>query len=287
MKKILLTLALILFGVSVFSQKELKKSEIELPKDSKFISVIENSNDRGIPFPDGSKLILNLDNSFNILLPKGYYFIVENNIGEVSRVMSSGSVTCSCGSGGCSPVLYKGKVYCVMANCNECSMSTGKVASRKDNENLILGFAKEFETPIKFLVDEFSNNSKSVFGEIINSFETQKPTYDYLFKNLFKSEEVRKNILDFYNLVYNGNIPDFINENKMIPNNDYKYVKAVIYGNLCLLPIPNTTETVMYKVYYGTKAKCTCESGSGCVKDTLLGAVFCDAGNCKQCKLTY
>ena len=207
-------------------------------KDAKLITEINNSTDRGIPFPPQSKIIQNQDKTFTINLPQNYFYVLQNQQGEVFKYASSGSVTCVCSGGGCSPVLQGGNEYCVMSSCNVCSKKS-EISNKNGQKETVtfLGIYNQEESPIKFIVDTYSEN------ELQRTFETQKANFNNLIPTLFKFSEFEKNLKDFYTLIYDGKIPSFITNNQDITDyKKYKYAYVSIYGNMALLPVPSTIE---------------------------------------------
>jgi hypothetical protein len=269
MKKLsIFLISVFLLSISINSQTLILPTDLSKEKNSEFLEAIKSvSKTEGIPFPTGSLLYVNNDGSYNIVLPENKSFVLKSGL---SRALNG--VTCSCDGGGCSPVVYKEKFYCVMSSCSVCSMSSPALIQQSK------GVISESDSAIKFVVDEFSKN------DIAKSIETNDYNYSFLDSNIFINKDVIKNLNDFYYLIYEGKIPDFIIENKLTESSDYKYVKVSICGYLALIPVPNTDIFVSYKAV--SKYSCVCSDGTGCVKDSFLGAVYCDAGGCSKCGLT-
>ena len=282
MKNIFYFLFTVIFTNLSCAQKNLNIEKLNSIKDESIISYINKSGERGIPFPSGSKAVRNEDNTFTINLPKDYFYIVVDEKGEFFKINYSGSVTCKCNGGGCSPVAQGGSVYCVMADCSVCVKFSSMKNNTGENVNVeIVGIYQENESSIKFLVDNYSKEPLN------KSIEIKKD--EIYFKNMIstfeKYKELNNDFMDIYNLIYDNKIPDFILKNADLPNDNYKYVYASVYGNLMLIPVPNTSEFSNFKTAAG--ASCKCNSGSGCIKKSLLGAKYCDAGDCSSCTLNF
>lgn len=246
------------------------------------LEIINQTGDKGIPFPEGSKAFENKDGSVTIKLPEGYQFILSEE--STSRMLppeDEVGVTCTCnqGSGGCSPVKAKGSYYCVMNdNCSNCSKSVSK-ANKTVN---ILGVYKP-EEGISFI----SNNE--VEGLKSSLYTSKEDVYGNFFPELLSIEEVKKSLLELYTIVYSDKIPEFILTNSNRIPKGYSYVKVNIYGNEAVIPVPNDYVDESMRALPPEDevggVSCTCNKGKGCKLSSMLGVKYCDAGSCTSCTL--
>lgn len=271
------------FAIFSNAQTEITVRELDLSKDSDLIKKIELSGDIGIPFPYGSSIFENKDKSFLIKLPENYLYILKNETGQIYTSKLIASTTCDCSGGGCSPVSYKKRTFCVMENCGVCTKSSSLINTAGSLESVeVIGIFNTDESAIKFSVNEYSND------ELKKSFETTDIYSESIHKELLRYNDFKKHINDFYILIYGTDIPSFIIENKNITDfKKYQYVEATIYGNLLLLPIPVEQTNANHKLYTSDGYSCKCSRGSGCVEDSFLGAHFCSAGKCSKCTLNH
>ena len=194
-------------------------------------------------------------------------------------------MTCNCTSGtDCSPVERSGKYYCVMGpTCNLCSKKT----TSNGKEVKITGIYSQ-----SFGISFISSSPEGENGTVSSlAFSKKNELLGNATSSLFAIPDVQDEILNVYNFIYNNNIPAFITHNSNIIPAGYKFVEVSIYGNLALLTVPAAmvdNRFVSYETTTGAGGhSCSCLSGtSGCIKNSLFGAKFCEAGNCKTCKLT-
>lgn len=279
MKKFTLFLVFIIISINITSCLQDENSQIEVIEleNEQDINKIIESGEIGIPFPEGSQ-VFKYDDKYLFKLPQDHYYLVKDkNSGEIFDVDMLG-VTCSCTSGsGCSPVSYKGSSYCVMASgCHVCSKTTTASKNGFEYDVEFIGLINEI-VGVNFLGKEDlflvkSNNNKFNYS---------------LTKEFFESEFVKNELHTLNKLIYNGNIPEFIlNNDIQIPNN-YEYVNIDFYGNnfLFILPI-EIIKDLNLDIIEKSAASCSCSQGTGCKMRKLLGAVYCDAGNCTICSLS-
>lgn len=271
--------ALVLF-FSCKKEERLTVRELDEVQDQKLIQFILESGDEGIPFPDGAEAYETSEHQVIIKLPKGLKFAMAdprtNFIIDDGGDESAG-VTCTCSSGtGCSPVKFRKKYYCVMADgCSVCSKTV--TASNKTPVNII-GLLNE-ERPVTFAVKTKVEGLEGEFTSPL-SMSIGSPG-----NTLFEAKQTRKDLTDLYKLIYDDSVPDFIANNTGQLPPGYSYVAVNLYGYLVGIPIPNSNVKPYHVVFAGETCKCNDAGGSGCTKKSYLGAVYCEAGNCKSCSL--
>lgn len=284
MKKLGILIAALFFLAMQGCRKEneIFIKELDPQKDAAIIAGIEQSPHQGIPFPEGTRAIAGKDGSVRLLLPDGYHYIVQKKGSKDPEILRSDetlSVTCTCTKGSdCTPLRYKGKYYCVMGGgCSSCDKAT----TLDDFEVEVVGVFNE-NADITLLVnkqvDGLAAIGTSTLEEIIGSANTA----------LFKSPTVKSGLMKFYDFIYEGAIPQFIQNNEIQLPNGYRMVAVSIYGNLAAIPIPESMLKDNYiTVDDGGKTTCQCldANPSGCEKNSILGAVFCEAKTCKSCSL--
>lgn len=302
MEKLKLFFLAIICCLSLFSCSNNDEIEPENLTDKEIINLIEKNNLKGTPFPDGSKIIKTEDpTTFIIKLPEEVFYVVENSLGETS-VVSETSVTCKCTQGtGCSPVIFKGDSFCVMnSGCRTCSQSTSyfeQISPEAKNMNTTK-FVNGDKINIVGVLDK--RKGISVLGNKDNMIISKKlDTNSYtMSSSFFNNSIVKEELKNLYELIYNGNIPQFIINNEETPM-EYGYASVNFYGNYIKIPVPKNYNKVMNKGIDNLNTNdsfqisiddsggsCKCTQGTGCVYKSMLGAKYCDAGNCKTCTLT-
>lgn len=286
--KLIVAMFIILLMNSCNRNGEIEVSEIT---DKQKIEELQKSGVKGIPFPEGSK-VLKISSSGNditkIVLPEDVYFVVKNKQGNVFRISEMG-VRCTCSRGsGCSPVKYDGSYYCLMnAGCKVCSSRSSVIDDLVPVDD-VLGESIE----IVGVMDV--NKGVTQFSSKKGLLKVTKSNHQYgITEDFFKCEEVKKELELLYSFIYSDKIPDFIvNNSSKIPNG-YVYTKVNFYGNNILIPIPKEDiddNTISYSSHdledeIGEKVSCTCYKGNGCKLGSLFGAKFCDAGSCTDCAM--
>ena len=275
--------------ISCTKDPEIKIKELDPTSDAALIEKIKASGDPGIPFPKGSTAIQLPDGRMKITLPKGYKFLISeigtNNVPYPDDGGAIG-VTCTCTKGtGCSPVVARGKYYCVMEDgCDSCTKTTSLI---EDGEHVDIMGVYNPSLSITLL-------SKEKQTGILSSLTSQKTD---LIGNatsaLFKLESTRSDLLKLYKFIYGNDIPSFITNNESSIPKGYKYVAINIYGNAAAIPVPESQIDEYAYVYPGddgsggSKVTCKCNDDvpQGCTKKTYLAATYCEAGNCRSCSL--
>ena len=247
------------------------------------LEIIDQTGDKGIPFPEGAKAFDNGDGSVTIKLFEGYKFVLlEEGTSKMLPPVEEVGVTCTCnkGSGGCSPVKAKGSYYCVMNdNCSNCTKST----SSANRAVKIIGVYNP-EMAISFI-----SKTNDVKGLKSALYTQQEAVYGNFFPELLELEEVKSSLLELYNAIYSDNIPEFVlNNSNKIPKG-YSYVKVNIYGNEAVIPVPNEYVDENMSALPPEEevggVSCKCNKGKGCKLDSMLGVKYCNAGNCTSCTL--
>lgn len=282
-------LAILLSFTLLYSCKKedhIQVRELDEVADAKLIQSIIQSGDNGIPFPDGSAAVTMPDGRVKIVLPKGYKFLMvdpENFVlveddGEEGE--EEAGVTCTCSSGtGCSPVKFRKKYYCVLGdNCTTCSKSTTRISGQP----VIIAGIYNSNSGITILSKTKSEGLKGELTSVKNELLGNAS------KALFQVKGVKQELMDLYTFIYGKEIPSFILSNSDKIPEGYKYVAINIYGNEAAIPVPTSQiGESEYIVGDGGAASCKCNdtTPTGCKKETMLGAVFCDAGGCRSCSL--
>lgn len=284
MKK--LELIVILFIILLMNSCN-RNGEIEVREitDKQKIEELQKSGVKGIPFPEGSKVLKlssNEDNTTKIILPEDVYFVVKNEKGDVFRISEMG-VRCTCSRGsGCSPVSVKGSFYCVMNDgCKTCSSSSFLIKE--------MGLGQKLQ--IVGMMDE--NKGIVPFAKEKTLFHTTESVHQYgITEDFFKCKEVKKSLEEIYSFIYSDKIPDFITNNSSQIPSGYVYTKIDFYGNNILVPVPKN-DIDANSVFYSLKdlednigeISCTCYKGKGCKSGSMFGAKYCDAGSCTDCAM--
>lgn len=285
-----LKLIVILFIILLMNSCN-RNGEIEIPKitDKQKIEELKKSGVKGIPFPEGSKVIKLSSNGSDItkiVLPEDVYFVVKNNKGEVFRISEMG-IRCICTRGvGCSPVKALGDYYCVMQDgCRACSSRPALLV-----DGILLGE----EVEVVGVMNE--NRGIAPFAKKKDLFHISESSHQYgITEDFFKCKEVKKGLEEIYSFIYSDKIPDFIINNfSQIPS-DYAYTKIDFYGNNILIPVPKKDIRENDDIFYylsdleGNNIKaspvCTCYKGNGCKLSSMFGAKYCDAGSCTDCAM--
>lgn len=269
--------------ISCNEDEYLQVPELE---NKELLRIIEESGNKGLPFPEGTKVEKKDDETFTLTLPKGfkyaYYSIAsDGKISPYLEFTDTANVTCSCTNGtGCSPVKVKGEYYCVMnSDCKSCNLSTSKILNKSKTEIKIVGLINE-SIGISFISDEKSYLTTS--EDLIHSYSISS--------ELIESDFIKKSLMELYSTLYEDKIPPFILRNEEAPS-EFVYVKSNLFGNLILLPFPKEeVKTANLRLEFfdsNAEVSCSCLSGSkGCTKKGMLGAKYCDAGDCRTCKLS-
>ncbi|MGB0788274.1 MAG: hypothetical protein ACPGQR_01935 [Marinirhabdus sp.] len=159
-------------------------------------------------------------------------------------------------------------------------MTTGNGGGGQEK---IVGYFSKNDSPVKFITTEKENDI------ISNALETTNIGAGPFYSEVAEKYNVQKSLYELYALLYKNETPPFIKANKTIPNYDrYVYAKALVYGMQMYIPIPKAFAKDSYIIIDRAARghSCDCNSGNnGCVKKSLLGAKYCDAGPCSSCTL--
>jgi hypothetical protein len=275
--------------LSCAKQSLVEVKELDPASDAALIAGIEKGNDPGIPFPDGARVYHEAGkDKMRIVLPEGYAWLMTDIItdewlepADEGAGDDAAGVTCNCTSGsGCSPVKFKKKYYCVLGDgCNVCTRTTTRASGEPVKiagiYNTSLGITLLTRTAAEGLKAAVTSTRETIVGNAAPA--------------LFRVKGVKETLMQLYHFIYEDNIPDFIISNTGRIPPGYVYAAINIYGNLAAIPIP---QAMADRDFYladadGGSATCRCNDANpgGCKKDSFLGAVFCDAGNCKSCSL--
>lgn len=261
-------------------ESDLIVRELNPDLDAKIIAGIVQSPEKGIPFPEGTKAMLTESGMVQLILPKGYHYIVTKAGSDDPQILNTEEalgVTCNCTKGNnCTPVKYKGKYYCVMGDgCSSCDKSAT---------------IDEIEVDVKGLYNENADITllvkKQAQGLAAMGTSTLAETIGGANAALFKQPFVKEGLFKLYNFIYEDNIPSFIvNNEKNVPAG-YRMVAVNIYGNIAGIPIPsNMMKDNFLELDAKTVCQCNDTSPVGCEKDSFFGAVYCEAKGCKSCSL--
>lgn len=249
-----------------------------------------------VKIPEGTEINKISENQSYLDLPEDIFFVASKTNAKNSRVgimaLGGAGVRCKCTEGsGCNPTVMGGDYACVMTTgCTSCDLSTSRVGdldSSFDDELVRVKGLVDYNQGITFLTESLSRDMmQNAF------FSTKDKTYGSAFDELFELEKVRNGILEFYSLIYEGNIPQFILDNDKELPDGYSYVAVNIYGNVAVMPFPNKKieqqNRMAVVMDFSVGISCKCHEGSGCKKKSAgMGSVkYCDAGDCTDCELT-
>lgn len=248
-----------------------------------------------ITLPPGTTLqkIEGNSNTLTYVLPDGYKIVGQNSNGK-ARLTASGSITCTCTVGkGCSPYVASlgsnTSMGCAKTgNCTKCNMSFGSTRIGTTDEMLSNVEIINFNEPIHFVT------TKEELKILISPSQT-----------MMELEEVRQEVVSF---AKGYQVDDLEALNKSSGPDDlpsaYTYIHLNVFGRVILLPVQkdltlsanpmvnellrDDTNNARVAVVY----KCKCNNGtSGCKLNTgsllLAKAVYCDAGACTSCTLSW
>jgi hypothetical protein len=269
---------------------ESSNSQLTLSQELK----LENQS---ITLPVGTVLqkVKDNPNTLTYTLPDGYKAIGQTSDGK-AKIAAGGSVTCSCTQGReCSPYIASlGKnqsIGCAATgNCTKCNMSVNGARLGATDEAFSTTEIINFNNPVHFVT------SKAELATLISPSHT-----------LMELEEVRKQIVDFAG---GYQVDDLEALNKSTGPDDlptsYSYLHVNVYGRLIMLPVqtsltlsanPLVNEILRENSRAGARAaatvyKCSCNAGrKGCIMNSgsvlLAKAVYCDAGECTSCTLSW
>jgi hypothetical protein len=236
--------------------------------------------------PIGSKVVFDkANNTFNFTLNEDYLISGLDANGTL-KVALSGSITCKCTKGsGCNPFIANGGdiVGCTVTACSACSMTTKVMSS-----------GSEFELRRVTIVDKSEKIHFITEKEELLSSKCPESTMlnDKWFENEIVSftKAYQKNNLDKVKLA---------STNEELKAIGYLYMPVNVYGYVYYLPVEKDLiissnvdlNSALKYMMDGGKTSCKCNAGSGCTKkskDVLIGsAVWCEAGNCTSCSLSY
>ncbi|MFO0589334.1 MAG: hypothetical protein U0441_17485 [Polyangiaceae bacterium] len=218
--------------------------------------------------PEGTDTWIQDDGSIGYKLPDGFVSIETDPSTGALAATTGGSITCSCtqGTGGCSPVAAGGKSGCFMGdNCSTCSKSG---ATKVVNTNAMVAFADPKEvvmlphvTPallkLQFVADALAQFKDQVAAEagLQSGADLDDP------KNGFSADP-----------------------HTYIAAPGWSLAAVNLYGYIALISVPESY-AMMAAPSWGSSQKCTCNAGSGCKAGSMLGAKYCDAGNCTSCTM--
>jgi hypothetical protein len=212
----------------------------------------------GINFPNNTNFA-NVGNILHWKLPTGYTAVGVTSSGQYFRALE-GDITCTCKkeNGGCSPGTVNGKVACVMTSCSECSKTETLTGISEELVEIIV--INELDLKLITKIDDLKN--KKLFGQ--------------RFANL---PEFKTVISEISTLL------------KTYPTQEStKTIFAEIYGQIVTLEVPIGFEDIAVSVPItgapGGGIKCSCLVGESCPADGVWPAKWCDASNCKSCKMS-
>ena len=267
-KMVYAIMATVMFISCSKEDNEIEVKQLDPVKDKAIAEAIASSNDKGIPFPEGSKVFKKADGIFTIVLPKNVYYLVANDAtSKIYIRIPEIDVNCSCTDGsGCSPLKNNGQYYCVMEpSCKTCDRRV---------------YAKSINVELKGIID--------LNGEVSLISSTDKRDYKCMNKEVLNITEVKEGIEKFYLKMYDGEIPSFIKENKEIPSKDYVYVKANVFGYGMILPVLKKKLSLneAKEIEIISTITCECQAGVGCKKEKAFGGIYCNSGaDCVACSM--
>lgn len=219
--------------------------------------------------PEGTDTWVEADGSLGYQLPAGFVSFETDPDTGAMYATAGGTITCSCtkGTGGCSPVSAGGTSGCFMgANCDTCSKSG---ATKVIDTNVGVAFASLAEvkdlpplTPalldVPLVADAFAQFKDMVAvdaglpdGQALEGDKTGLAVGDHTF------------------LAAPG----------------WALAAVNVFGHVALVSVPESYGKLMAPAW-GSSQKCACNAGSGCKAGSMLGAKYCDAGNCTSCSMS-
>ncbi|MCC5612831.1 hypothetical protein LC612_40645 [Nostoc sp. CHAB 5834] len=248
--------------------------------------------DEQLILPKGTKIEKIKDDpySFAYTLPQGYSITGKNGRIAAGVLATAGKVTCKCTKGsGCSPFVFSLQqitVGCLMND--QCTACTKIVSARVGAEDVEITDSQliDFTQDIHFVTEKSElAKSKCISSAILDVKEVQeglrKFLYSYQGKNteqLYKATSIEE-----------------------MPSN-YEFVAVSVYGRVLLAPMdktlsffltnPVTNDGYVSRARLAAKQSCKCNAGTGCTKGKktvpFIGSVvYCEAGKCTDCTLTY
>lgn len=260
---------------------EVNVKKMDSEKDKALIEFINQTNNNGIPFPEGSKAFKLKNGNFRIVLPENQRFIFQEleQISSISEELADIEVSCGCSDGkGCSPLKNGDKYYCIMeSSCRTCDMRVIVPGNRN-----------------RILIKDIINYNQGVSVITKKDKKVYKPMKSYV----LELPKVQSEIYKFYAKMFREETAVLLFQNKL-NEEDYLFAKVNIYGFAMMLPVVKKSDknnnTIFLEEIQSAEAelkdvgdiKCSCEDkpGSDCTKTKGFGGYYCKAGLCQDCKL--
>ena len=218
--------------------------------------------------PEGTQTWVQDDGSLGYQLPDGFVSIDTDPVTGALKAAGGGSITCKCtqGTGDCSPVAAGGKSGCFMGeNCSSCDKSGG---TKVINTNAMVAFADPSE--VKDLPHVTPDLLKLPF--VADALAQFKDTVavDAGLQSGDQLDDPKNGVL--------------IDPHTYVAAPGWSLAAVNLYGYIALVSVPENY-AMAAAPSWGSSQKCTCNAGSGCKAGSMLGAKYCDAGNCTSCTM--
>lgn len=282
----LFALATILFGACGKKEVKVAKATAEQSFVAQKEIRIEGSS---IRLPAGTKITKSPDGyELTVELPKGYCFLTENSAATSPEqqskwplfiyVIASYKCKCSASDGSACQVLYQeeaGGFGCLHKSCSgSCTGSFTTLQSAKVTG--VLNLSNMEVSARKDRPFEQASLIKEGYG------------------NFFSNPDVQQKIAEQYELLYrNMPKPDFARlDANTSQNQNYVYLKAVLYGVPFYMLIPKTIAAGAdwMETLNTESASCACDNSKGSCKKKSRGFLGWDVywceGDCNACVLT-
>ena len=276
---------------------EVEVRELNPDTDWEILEAIAMSEDEGIPFPQGSKVKKDKNNTFYITLPEGYYYLVapigERGPNEPVETPIIG-VNCNCTDGtGCDPSANDGKFYCVMkSSCFSCNRTNIYENQRGESfEVEILGLLnrnvgisllcdKNVVTPDDDFPKPYIKGTEVIHGNAFEAlFDVEEVRLEFeMWGKMFEKAGVKPNTLAFMNIFGNvALIPFYLEEEQGY----YMYDGIEYFAKTAPIETGNEYPYI-----------CRCESGNNGCKiekqyiNILIGWGYrCISNGCSSCTM--
>ncbi len=270
--------------------------------------------------PEGSRLEQRAAEDFvRFELPEGYAFVGKDERGEPFLIVEPVGVICTCldGGGGCSPVRRGSNFDCLMTTCGNCRKEAYRLSGEGKQKFELLGVvykgkAEEAlslfgdkEPPVLRIVSVGADEQAARQLSFMEGFalvsagllEQDKLIPAPFHKEYLDLPGVRAAVNEWAENLktagWNEEMQKHFAATGELPKG-FVLVKAAIYGIPVALVTPQGNDLNRWALLKRAAGvveieggvKCSClKGGSVCPKNSMLGVVYCDASNCKSCKM--
>lgn len=280
---------------------EVSVRKLTMEKDAFILEEIMTSDEEGIPFPEGSKVVIK-DGVHYLTLPESYTYYVapvdgEKGMGFETPVIG---VKCNCDEGkGCNPAEFNNKYYCIQEEGGyQCTRTNIYAQGNERNEPIeveVLGMLNR-NVGITYLCENHVNESDSHIINCCESIRGIDVIHGNGFRQIFEIEDVAeyiKNAIEWYAQLG-------------VEPNGLAYFN--IFGNVAVMPVytedgecficgEGDKEYRAMTVAPGKEPTCECNEeaskvGGSCnlFKQWVPGHGYlyiCETDDCKSCSLLH